>query len=106
MLPFTLQKINSVEDAITAAAAGGRYIAGGTTLVDLMRDEVERPQQLIDINALPLKGLRVEGSDLVIGSLVRMAEIAAHPDVQRLQPLIAESLIEGASPQLRNMASI
>jgi xanthine dehydrogenase YagS FAD-binding subunit len=106
MLPFALEKAHSAEEAIAAAAAGGRYIAGGTTLIDLMREEVERPERLIDINALPLGGVRVEGGDLVIGALARMADVAAHPDVLRLQPLIAESLIEGASPQLRNMASI
>jgi xanthine dehydrogenase YagS FAD-binding subunit len=106
MLPFALEKAHSAEEAIAVAAAGGRYIAGGTTLIDLMRDEVERPERLIDINSLPLGGVRVEGGDLVIGALARMAEVAADPDVQRLQPLIAESLIEGASPQLRNMASI
>jgi xanthine dehydrogenase YagS FAD-binding subunit len=106
MLPFALVKAHSADEAIAAAAAGGRYIAGGTTLIDLMREEVERPERLIDINALPLGGVRVEGSDLVIGALARMADVAADPDVLRLQPLIAESLIEGASPQLRNMASI
>jgi xanthine dehydrogenase YagS FAD-binding subunit len=106
MLPFALEKAHSAEEAIAAAAAGGRYIAGGTTLIDLMREEVERPERLIDINALPLGGVRVEGGDLVIGALARMAEVAADPYVLRLQPLIAESLIEGASPQLRNMASI
>jgi xanthine dehydrogenase YagS FAD-binding subunit len=106
MLPFALEKAHSAEQAIAAAAAGARYIAGGTTLIDLMREEVERPERLIDINALPLGGVRVEGGDLVIGALARMAEVAADPDVLRLQPLIAESLIEGASPQLRNMASI
>jgi xanthine dehydrogenase YagS FAD-binding subunit len=106
MFPFVLEKAASAEGAITAAAAGARYIAGGTTLVDLMREEVERPDRLIDINALPLGGVRAEGDDLVIGALARMAEVAADADVQRLQPLIAESLIEGASPQLRNMASL
>jgi xanthine dehydrogenase YagS FAD-binding subunit len=106
MLPFALEKAHSAEEAIAAAAAGGRYIAGGTTLIDLMREEVERPERLIDINALPLGGVRVERGDLLIGALARMAEVAADPDVLRLQPLIAESLIEGASPQLRNMASI
>ncbi|WP_026623372.1 xanthine dehydrogenase YagS FAD-binding subunit [Ensifer sp. WSM1721] len=106
MLPFVLEKPQSTEDAIAAAASGARYIAGGTTLVDLMREEVERPERLVDINKLPLGGIRVEGEDLVIGALARMAMVAADPNVQRLQPLIAESLIEGASPQLRNMASM
>ena len=106
MLPFTMEKPESAEAAIAAAAGGARYIAGGTTLVDLMREEVERPERLVDINALPLGGIRVEGDDLVIGALARMSEVAADRNVQRLQPLIAESLIEGASPQLRNMASM
>lgn len=106
MLPFTLEKATSVEAAIAAASSGRRLIAGGTTLIDLMRDEVEQPQHLVDINALPLSDIRIDRSDLVVGALARMADVAAHPDVQRLQPLIAESLIEGASPQLRNMASI
>jgi xanthine dehydrogenase YagS FAD-binding subunit len=106
MVPFLLEKVSTVKEAIHAAAAGGRYIAGGTTLIDLMREEVERPERLIDVNALPLRDIRVEGSDLVIGALARMAEVAAHPDTLRLQPLVTETLIEGASPQLRNMASI
>ncbi|MVT49742.1 xanthine dehydrogenase family protein subunit M [Bradyrhizobium yuanmingense] len=106
MLPFTIEKVTSIEAAVAAASSGGRLIAGGTTLIDLMRDEVEQPQQLVDINALPLSGIRVDRSNLLIGALARMADIAAHSDVQRLYPLISESLIEGASPQLRNMASI
>jgi xanthine dehydrogenase YagS FAD-binding subunit len=106
MVPFTLETAATPADAIRAAQAGGRYIAGGTTLVDLMREEVEQPEHLVDINGLPLTGIRVDGEDLVIGALTRMSDVAAHPEVQRLQPVIAESLIEGASPQLRNMASM
>lgn len=106
MMPFTITQAPSTRDAIQAAAAGGRYIAGGTTLIDLMREEVERPDHLIDINALPLKHIRAEGPDLVIGALARMSEVAAHPDTRRLHPVIGEALIEGASPQLRNMASM
>ncbi|WGS17840.1 MULTISPECIES: xanthine dehydrogenase family protein subunit M [unclassified Bradyrhizobium] len=106
MIPFTLEAATTPADAIRSALLGGRYIAGGTTLVDLMHEEVERPEHLIDINALALTGIRADGDDLVIGALARMSDVAAHPDVQRLQPMIAESLIEGASPQLRNMASM
>jgi xanthine dehydrogenase YagS FAD-binding subunit len=106
MLPFSFEKVRTEQDAIRAAAAGGRYIAGGTTLIDLMREEVERPERLVDINALPLAGIRADGSDLVIGALARMSDVAAHQETRRLQPLIAESLVEGASPQLRNMASM
>jgi len=112
MIPFELATAYGIDDAIRAAATGARYIAGGTTLIDLMREEVEQPERLIDINALPLRGVRLEeprsgaSPDLVIGALTRMSEVADHPDVRRLQPLIAEALVEGASPQLRNMASI
>lgn len=63
-----------------------------------MREEAERPERLIDINALPLGRICVQGNDLVIGALAPTAEVAGNPDVQRLQRLIAESLIEGASP--------
>jgi xanthine dehydrogenase YagS FAD-binding subunit len=106
MLPFSFEKVRTEQDAIAAARAGGRYIAGGTTLIDLMREEVERPERLVDINALPFNQIRAEGDDLVIGALARMAEVAVHAETARLQPLIVETLIEGASPQLRNMASI
>jgi len=105
MIPFTLEVATTPADAIRSALVGGRYIAGGTTLIDLMREEVERPEHLIDINGLALSGIRVDGDELVIGALARMSDVAAHPEVRRLQPMIAESLIEGASPQLRNMAT-
>jgi xanthine dehydrogenase YagS FAD-binding subunit len=106
MIPFSLQKVRSVNEAIAAGAGRGRYIAGGTTLVDLMREEVERPERLIDINALPLKGIHSENGGLVIGALTTMSDCAAHPETRRLQPMLAESLVEGASPQLRNLATI
>jgi xanthine dehydrogenase YagS FAD-binding subunit len=106
MLSFNFEKVRTEQDAIRAAAAGGRYIAGGTTLIDLMREEVERPEHLVDINALPMADIRADGFDLVIGALARMSDVAAHPETRRLQPLVAEALIEGASPQLRNMASM
>ncbi|TCL62716.1 xanthine dehydrogenase family protein subunit M [Rhizobium sp. BK251] len=106
MRPFAYQRVSSEADAIAAAAAGARYLAGGTTLVDLMREEVETPESIVDINRLPLTYIRAEGDGLVIGALARMSEVAASEDVRRVQPLIAETLIEGASPQLRNVASI
>ena len=61
-----------------------------------MREEVERPEHLIDINALPLRDIRMDGTTLVIGALARMSDVAAHPDVMRSYPLIVEALLEGA----------
>src|SRR4029077_14159694 len=81
MTPFTYHAAATEKDAITNAIAGGRYIAGGTTLIDLMREEVERPTRLIDINQLPMKGISETADGLVIGALARMAEVAAHPAV-------------------------
>jgi xanthine dehydrogenase YagS FAD-binding subunit len=104
--PFSLSAAHSERDAIEGALAGGRLIAGGTTLIDLMREEVERPSTLIDINGLALRSIRLRADRLVIGTLARMADVAAHPLVLSAQPLIAQALLEGASPQLRNMASI
>jgi xanthine dehydrogenase YagS FAD-binding subunit len=106
MFPFSFQTARSEQEAIAGAAAGGRFVAGGTTLIDLMREEVERPQKLIDINRLPLRGIQLRGDTLVIGALARMSDVAGHPDAARAQPLIVEALLEGASPQIRNMASI
>ena len=106
MTPFTYHPSPNEQDAIAAAVAGGRYIAGGTTLIDLMREEIEHPAHLIDINQLPLHGIRETAGGLVIGALARMAKVAADPAVARTQPLLVETLLEGASPQLRNMASI
>jgi xanthine dehydrogenase YagS FAD-binding subunit len=86
--------------------SGSRWIAGGTTLIDLMREEVERPSALVDINALDLRNIEASPNELRIGALARMAEVAGHPAVRHAQPLISQALLEGASPQLRNMASI
>ncbi|WTW98040.1 xanthine dehydrogenase family protein subunit M [Streptomycetaceae bacterium NBC_01309] len=106
MYPFSFSKAATAEAALAAGAGGGRYIAGGTTLVDLMRETVERPSRLVDINALPYKGISVTSSGLRAGSLVRMSELAAHPDVRSLYPVISQSLELSASAQLRNMASL
>jgi xanthine dehydrogenase YagS FAD-binding subunit len=106
MNPFTFEIVTTEEAAIAGAVAGGRFVAGGTTLIDLMREEVERPAHLIDINRLPHRTIRAEGDVTVIGALARMADVASHPTVAASHPLIVEALLEGASPQLRNMASI
>jgi xanthine dehydrogenase YagS FAD-binding subunit len=106
MNPFTFEIATTEEGAVASAAAGGRFVAGGTTLIDLMREEVERPAHLIDINRLPLRTIETQGDVLVVGALARMADVASHPAAVASHPLIVEALLEGASPQLRNMASI
>jgi xanthine dehydrogenase YagS FAD-binding subunit len=107
MYPFDFTRVSDTSAALAAGRRGGRYIAGGTTLVDLMRETVERPRTLVDISALPLREVTVTaGGGLRIGALVRMAEAAAHPTVRELFPVISQALELSASAQLRNMATI
>ena len=107
MHPFAYTRASDVPAAIAAGRRGGRYIAGGTTLVDLMRETVERPERLVDIGALPLRDITTTANGgLRIGALVRMAEAAADPQVRSTYPVIAQALELSASAQLRNMATI
>lgn len=106
MFPFRFSKATDETSALAAAQAGARYIAGGTTLVDLMRETVERPTAIVDINALPYGSIDLQPAKLRIGSLVRMSQLAAHPGVRRQVPVIVEALELSASAQLRHIASI
>jgi xanthine dehydrogenase YagS FAD-binding subunit len=106
MFPFQFSTAADESAALSAGASGARYIAGGTTLVDLMRQTVERPERVIDINDLPYRGIDLTATRLRIGSLVRMAEVAAHTGVRQHFPVISQALELSASAQLRNMASI
>ncbi|MFI9833281.1 FAD binding domain-containing protein [Streptomyces sp. NPDC051913] len=107
MHPFAYTRATDTREALDAGRRGGRYIAGGTTLVDLMRETVERPESLVDISGLPLREVLVtkEGG-LRIGALVRMGEVAAHPAVRAAFPVVSQALELSASAQLRNMATI
>ncbi|NGM86837.1 xanthine dehydrogenase family protein subunit M [Parapusillimonas sp. SGNA-6] len=107
MNPFSYIRANDVAQATREAAAdGARFIAGGTNLLDLMKENVERPLRLIDINGLPLDRIEetAEGG-LRIGALVRNADLATHRTVRDRYPLLSSALLAGASPQLRNMAT-
>jgi len=106
--PATIdQAVQSGARAKTAQQyADVRFVAGGTTLVDLMKLDVERPNQLVDINGLPLDQIQsAPGGGLILGALARNATVAHHPAVQRDYPVLSEALLSGASPQLRNMAT-
>ncbi len=96
----------TVEDALRESAGGARYVAGGTTLIDLMKLNVETPVKIVDINRLPLKEIeRTPQGGLRIGALARNSDVAHHPEVVHDYPMLAEALLSGASGQLRNMAS-
>jgi xanthine dehydrogenase YagS FAD-binding subunit len=106
VFPFTFARAVDEKSALAAGRSGARYIAGGTTLVDLMRETVERPDAVVDINALPYRNIDLDGGALRVGSLVRMSDLAADARVRREFPVIAQALELSASAQLRNMASI
>ncbi|MFJ5265548.1 FAD binding domain-containing protein [Streptomyces sp. NPDC088387] len=106
MHPFTFTRARTVDEALAAGARGSRYLAGGTTMVDLMRQTVERPGSVVDINRLPLRGITRTPAGLRIGALARMSETAANPVVRRHLPAITQALELSASAQLRNSASI
>ncbi|MFV3333050.1 FAD binding domain-containing protein [Pseudomonas sp. NY15437] len=106
MTPFAYSRPAGIDEAVALAGPHSRFIAGGTNLVDLMKEEVERPERLIDINALPLREIRdTDAGGLSVGALVDNASLAAHPQVTARYPLISRAILAGASPQLRNMAS-
>ena len=105
MRPYTYTRPRSVADAVAQSAPGTAYLAGGTTLVDLMKLEVETPAHVIDINRLDLRGIRVDAQGLYIGANERMVDVARSPAVREGYPLVALALDLSASTQLRNMAS-
>ncbi|MGA8307610.1 MAG: xanthine dehydrogenase family protein subunit M [Candidatus Acidiferrales bacterium] len=104
---FQYTKPATVNDAVTSvAASGAKFVAGGTTLIDLMKLDVERPTALVDINILPLDRIEPEaGGGLKIGAMVRNSDLAHDSRVQQMYPVLSEALLSGASPQLRNMAT-
>jgi xanthine dehydrogenase YagS FAD-binding subunit len=100
------QAVGAVAPTTAQPAADIRFIAGGTTLIDLMRLDVERPKRLIDINGLPLDQIeRTSDGGLRIGALVRNSDLAHHALVQRDYAALSQALLSGASAQLRNMAT-
>jgi xanthine dehydrogenase YagS FAD-binding subunit len=105
MQTFQYTKAASVEKALTRAQ-GAKFIAGGTTLVDLMKLNVERPAGLVDINLLPLDKIeKLPNGGLRIGAMVRNSDLAWNADVKEKYAVLSLAILSGASPQLRNMAT-
>lgn len=108
MEPFSYSRVEDPATAIALLAAHPKaaYIAGGTTILDLMKDDVLHPDLLIDITHLPLRGIEVTEDRVLIGALTTMSEAARDPLIRERYPVIAEALLASASPQLRNMATL
>jgi xanthine dehydrogenase YagS FAD-binding subunit len=104
---FTLAMPATIEAALAAAQqADAKFIAGGTDLLQLMKDNIERPQRLVDLEGLPLDTFSIGADGARIGALIRMSDLADDPTLRRHYPVIAEALLASASPQVRNMATI
>jgi xanthine dehydrogenase YagS FAD-binding subunit len=104
-----LLRTHEITDAIDAVAhdPSARFLAGGTTLVDLMKCGVEEPGRVVDITDLPgLDAIEADESRMLVGALARMSDVADHAAVQQRWPVVSQALHQGASPQLRNMATI
>ena len=104
MRAFQFKVANTPRDAVSGGTSA--FIAGGTNLIDLMKLDVMTPAQLIDLGALPFRGVALDASGLHIGALEKMADVAEDPQVVKEYPVISQALLKSASAQIRNMASI
>jgi xanthine dehydrogenase YagS FAD-binding subunit len=105
MRPFRFTAVSSF-DQLGQSGPQSSYLAGGTTVVDLMKLEVMTPDELIAIDQLPLRGIQEDANGLRIGALETMSAVAAHPAVMAGYQVVSQALLQSASPQLRNMATI
>lgn len=107
MKPFKFTGASSAGAAAKAVAANkeAKFIAGGTNLLDLMKEGVEAPNELVDVSRVPLAQIRNAGGGLSIGALARNTDTANHPLVRQKYPLLAQAILAGASAQIRNMAT-
>lgn len=108
MINFDYNKPSSVTAAIAALSKdpAAKFIAGGSNLVDLMKRGVVNPLKLVDITGLPLRQIEQKGNVLSIGALALNSEVAENPLVKKHVPLLSQALQAGASPQIRNMATV
>jgi xanthine dehydrogenase YagS FAD-binding subunit len=108
MNSFTYKRAANQAEALREVAgnAGAKFLAGGTNLVDLMKMNVQQPSELVDINRLDLKKIEQTPTGIRIGALVSNSAVADNKLVQQSFPVLSEALLAGASPQLRNMATV
>jgi xanthine dehydrogenase YagS FAD-binding subunit len=108
MEAFQFSQAKTVNSALeaTRSQTEAKFVAGGTTLIDLMKLNVETPKKIVDINPLPLTQIKsTSDGGLKIGAMVRNSDLAHDPTVQQRYTVLSEALLSGASPQLRNMAT-
>jgi xanthine dehydrogenase YagS FAD-binding subunit len=108
MNAFTFQRVTAAADAASAVGArpGAMFLAGGTTLVDLMKVEVLTPDTVVSVPRLEMSGIDVSDDAIAIGATVTNSQLAWHPVVRDRYPVLAEALLSGATTQIRNMATV
>jgi xanthine dehydrogenase YagS FAD-binding subunit len=109
MNPFGYSRAADANQAVTTISGkpNGKFLGGGTNLIDLMKMGVETPSEVVDINRLPLAQIEeLPDKRVRIGALARNADVAEHELIKTRYPLLSEALLSGASPQLRNMATV
>src|SRR5215469_1062397 len=109
MNPFTYSRAADANQAVTAVSGKPRskFLGGGTNLIDLMKMGVETPNELIDINRLPLAQIEeLPDKGVRIGAMARNSDLAEHELIKTRYPVLSQALLSGASPQLRNMATV
>ncbi len=100
MNPFQYQRATDVADAIQSMTPGCKFLAGGTNLVDLMKNGVEKPAALIDLNRVALAAIEpLPEGGLRLGAVARNSDTANHPAVRQRYPLLSQAILSGASPQ-------
>src|SRR4051794_14690030 len=106
MVPYRFITAEDERAARASANPGARYLAGGTTLVDLIKLHVEQPQTIIDINRIPVAAIEsLSDGGVRVGALVRNTDMAHHPLIRDRFPVLSQAILAGASPQVRNMAT-
>lgn len=108
MINFQYLRANTTKSAIAAVTKNknSKFIAGGTNLVDLMKRGVTSPEKLVDINLVPLKQIEMIKDVILIGAMATNADVAAHQLIKAHLPVLSMALSAGASPQLRNVATV
>jgi xanthine dehydrogenase YagS FAD-binding subunit len=107
MKPFTYSRPADVSGALSATGqTGTKFLGGGTNLLDLMKMGVEHPAHLVDICRLPLNAVEEKAGGIRIGAMARNSDVASHALIRQRYPLLSQALLSGASPQIRNMATI
>ncbi|HEX8775160.1 MAG TPA: xanthine dehydrogenase family protein subunit M [Pyrinomonadaceae bacterium] len=107
MRPFKYVRASDALEAVRAVAANpqAKFLAGGTNILDLMKEDVERPNELVDLTRLKMAEIKAAGGGVSIGALAKNTDTANHPLIRHHYPLLTQAIVAGASGQLRNMAT-